>query len=159
MVTAYRQRVDTFPSDPDLRHLADLLDLLPGPDDRDFWERVAGKGSPPNPLHYTDYVIKNVAVHMAVLRTPTPQPRGVEQLAQYLLMFFGGDHPRLRDLLSRRVTHFAVKGDAVGRWWLDDLTATCWRLYVRYKSGERLMEWPVDFHAWLTEQKQDAAED
>jgi hypothetical protein len=132
---------------------------IPGPDERDFWEEVAGKGQPADPLR-VDNVIGKLATSMPVLYKPDPHRRSVAQLAAYLLMFFGGEPRGLPESIGRRFA-FTMGADweAVGRLWLEDLIATCWRLYVRHADPRtRLTEWPDDYHAWFTRGQEDAGD-
>lgn len=140
----------TTPTDPDLRHLADLVSFLPDPNDREFWDQVASKDRPPSDPSYSDYVIKNLIVLMPVLRKTDPRPNEIKKLLQYLMMFFGGDSGRLHEPIGRRFPFVAGRWETIGQLWLEDLVATCWRLYVRYAAdGAWAEKWPEDIHAWL----------
>lgn len=152
-------QVTTVPTDPDVTHLADLLNLLPGPEDRDFWERVAGKGEPPNEPGRTSYVIRNLVVHMPAFRKSDPQSREIARLVTYLMMFFGGDPRGLHELIGRRFPFVAgSQYETLGELWLKDLIATCWRLYVRHHGlppHERLTAWPDDSQAWIRDMREE----
>jgi hypothetical protein len=147
MVTAYGQRVDTFPSDPDLRHLADLLNFLPGPDDPLFWRHLPGDDP-------TNYVLEKLVAAIPTLRKADPTLVEVRNLAKYLMMFFAADTPAMFDHIGRQTDASPYKH--VGRLWVEDLHATCWRLYVRSQPNQaRLEAWPASFHAWLKEGRED----
>jgi len=149
------------PRDPDLDHLADLLSFLPGPDDQEFWGEVADKGRPPIDPSRSDNVLKNLVAHIPALGKPDPHPREIARLVQYLLMFFGGEHPSLHEPVGRRFSFAAGESwETVGRLWLEDLTATCWRLHVRYAADESwwTRKWPEDVQAWREGRYGDALE-
>lgn len=100
----------TTHTDPDLRHLSNLLSFLPGPDDQEFWKAVADKDRPPSNADYSDYVIRNLIGNMPALHKPNPQPREIMGLVKYLLMFFGGDSGRLHEPIGRRFSFVAGGG-------------------------------------------------
>ncbi|MER7131356.1 hypothetical protein [Streptosporangium saharense] len=120
--------------DPDLRHLTDLLDFLPGPDDREFWDLVdSGQDLPLDGL--TDA--------LNVLRDPAPHDGRIVHLAEYLMAFFDREGPELVELLDERLRRLDLPTVALGRHWISDLTATCWRLLVRYNAdGSWAKKWP-----------------
>lgn len=139
----------TTPTDPDLKHLADLLDFLPGADDHEFWALLDGKGHSPTPDDHVDYVLKKLVGGLLVLRAPEPHPSHVVNLVQYLMMFFGGDHPGLYPLIDRYLANIPLPPEILGRYWVEDLMATCWRLYVRYSAnGSWADKWPRSFQEW-----------
>lgn len=127
-------------SDPDLRHLTDLLDFLPGPDDPYFWKDFPGE-------HRTEYLLEKLAAKIPILRKPAPQPVEITDLAKYLMMFFRSDTSAMQDHIGRQTN--GVPYELMGQHWLNDLQATCWRLYVRYQpEGTRLEAWPSNFLEW-----------
>ncbi|MER5647300.1 hypothetical protein [Streptosporangium sp. NPDC002524] len=149
----------TTHTDPDLQRLSNLLSFLPGPDDPNFWKEVAEKDRPPSDPSYSDYVIKNLVGNMPALHKPDPQPREIAKLVQYLLMFFGGNSDRLHDPIGRRFSFVAGSWETLGQVWQEDLTATCWRLYVRYAAVESWWtKWPEDVQAWREGRYGDASE-
>jgi hypothetical protein len=142
-------RFVTTPADPDLRHLADLLDFLPGPSDREFWAKVHGNGELSTDEQYVGYMLNKLAYHALVLRQSEPARVDVAGLAKYLIMFFGGRHPKLLDFLSRHLDDLYLPDGTMGRLWTDDLITTCWRIYVRYSAdGSWAHVWPEDYSAW-----------
>ncbi|MGW4425750.1 hypothetical protein [Streptosporangium sp. NPDC004631] len=106
----------TTPTDPDLRHLADLLDRLPGPDDREFWALVDGKGHGPTADDHVDYVLRKLVGGLLVLRSPEPHPNHVVNLVDYLMMFFGGDHLGLYPLINRYLAPIPLPPEILGRY-------------------------------------------
>jgi hypothetical protein len=148
------------PTDPDLQHLSNLLSFLPGPDDHSFWKEVSEKGRPSSDPPHSDYVIKNLVGNMPMLQKSAPKPREITELVKYLLMFFGGEHPSLHEPIGRRFPFVAGEWETLGRLWLKDLTATCWRLHVRYTADESwwTRKWPEDVQAWREGRYGDASE-
>lgn len=135
--------------DPDLRHLADLIDFLPGPDDREFWALVDGKGHAPTKDDHVDYVLDKLVNSLLVLRDPNPQPNRITCLVEYLMMFFGGDHPGLYPLLNPHLAPIPLPPEILSRYWVEDLMATCWRLHVRYSAtGAWAERWPSSYQGW-----------
>lgn len=150
----------TTPTDPDLQHLANLLSFLPGPDDQEFWAAVADKDRQPSDPPHSDYVIKNLVGNLPMFDKSAPQRREITELVKYLLMFFGGEHPSLHEPIGRRFPFVAGEWETLGRLWLKDLTATCWRLHVRYAADESwwTRKWPEDVQAWREGRYGDALE-
>ncbi len=133
-------------SDPDLQHLIDLLDLLPGPDDRPFWEDLPSESR-------TDHLLEKLVPKISILHKSDPLPVEIEDLAKYLMMFFNPNNAAMHDYIGRQ-TH-AVPYELAGQHWLNDLQATCWRLYVRYQPGGlRLSKWPQNFRNWRAQQRE-----
>lgn len=88
-----------------------------------------------------------------ILRKPAPSPAEIENLAKYLLMFFGKDTPAMHDYIGRHTD--ITPYELAGRHWLNDLQATSWRLYVRYQPSQgRLEAWPDDFREWYRQQRE-----
>ena len=139
----------TSSGDPDLRHLADLLDFLPGPDDPHFWENL-----PCEPR--THYVLEKLVPKIPILRDPNPPPVELAYLAKYLMYFFKADTPEMLDHVGRQTD--LPMYELAGHHWLGDLQATCWRLYVRYRhpGKNRLEAWPDDFHEWHSQRRESA---
>jgi hypothetical protein len=132
-------------SDPDLQHLIELLDLLPGPDERHFWEDLPSESR-------TDYLLEKLVPKISILHKSDPLPVEVEDLTKYLMMFFHANDAAMYDYIGRHT--YALPYELAGRHWLGDLQATCWRLYVRYQpGGARLSKWPHNFRDWLGQQR------
>lgn len=135
--------------DPDLRHLADLIGFLPGPDDPHFWEDLPKEDSTP-------YVLEKLVGKLRNLRQPAPDPAYLADLAEYLMRFFSADTQAMHDLIGRRVD--SVPSELAGRHWLADFRSTCWRVYVRYKGQLRSHrwedKWPEDFQGWYRQQRE-----
>jgi hypothetical protein len=133
----------TTPRDPDLQHLADLLDFLPGPDDREFWLDIDhGRGIP----------LDGLAMSMEVLRDPAPHESAVVVLAQYLMALF--ESRGLAELLDDRLRYvdlplsFGKSPRSLGNYWVRDLLDTCWRLCVCYNAdGSWARKWPEGEHS------------
>ncbi|GAA2215645.1 hypothetical protein GCM10009850_111130 [Nonomuraea monospora] len=140
----HARSVDT-PSDSDLRHLADLLDLLPGPDEKRFWRDVNARGDSGELPMASIQLLRLLVFAMPALRKASPTPGEIRRLIHALLIAFGGDPRRLPEVIGAELP-FVTGGQpaVIGRLWLDDLIATSWRLYVRHHgdSEERLRSWP-----------------
>ncbi|MEV5411030.1 hypothetical protein AB0K60_19570 [Thermopolyspora sp. NPDC052614] len=134
---------DTTTPDPDLAHLADLISMIPGPDDPYFWKSLPSESR-------TDYIFQKLVPQMQLLRKPNPEPVEIASLAKYLIYFFGSTTAKLHDHIGRQTD--IAPYELTGRLWVEDLHATCWRLYVRYhartRTGRWERKWPEDFHAW-----------
>jgi hypothetical protein len=58
-----------------------------------------------------------------------PSSRTLEYAAQYALILFDTDKPKVLELLDR-VANLAGESGKVGRRWAEDVVTTAWRLYV-----------------------------
>jgi hypothetical protein len=63
-----------------------------------------------------------------------PTPDNISDLAEYLMLFFGGDSPELWDSLGCVAPELGLRDDEIGRWWANDVCETAWTLYVRYRQ-------------------------
>jgi hypothetical protein len=54
----------------------------------------------------------------------------LENVAQYVLMFFDRDDQRMHEAIDRFAGFSAEQPDRTGRRWMEDRSATAWRLYV-----------------------------
>ncbi|WP_283139321.1 hypothetical protein [Rhizohabitans arisaemae] len=135
-------------ADPDLRHLADLLDIIPRPENQEWWELLAGKGKRDR-QYCDDYVLPKLVYHLRVLRQDKPKCSDVAGLGKYLLMFFGDHDAPVLDLIERFTESLYLKNNVMGRLWAEDLVATSWRLFVRYSAdGSWEEKWPADVLGW-----------
>lgn len=129
--------------DPDLQHLADLIDFLPGPDDREFWlDMDHGRGIP----------LDGLAISVHVLRESAPHESAVVVLAQYLMALFEsrGLAEQLNERLRRVDLPLSLGKQplSLGKYWVRDLLDTCWRLCVRYNAdGSWAHKWPGGEHS------------
>jgi hypothetical protein len=115
-------------ADPDVRHLLELLSMLPGPEDREFWTAVQHQALPDTDL---GYVYEKMSGIWRVIQDPSRQ--NIIHLARYLMFFFAGDNPELWKILNH-IFHdqLSLRNDEAGRWWAADVCKTAWTLYVRY---------------------------
>lgn len=132
------------PPDPDLAHLADLVSVLPGPDDPYFWKNLPSETR-------THYIFeKLVPLIPSVLGHADPPSEQIARLAKYLIYFFNPSTAELYDHVGRQTGIGSY--ELAGQLWVEDLHATCWRLYVhhraRIRTGGWEPKWPKDFHAW-----------
>ena len=123
-------------SDGDLRHLLQLLALLPTPDDDDFWRTFATAESPDDP-GAKDYILGKLSACIRDVVGDKVTRMDVSELALYTLMFFSKSSPELHSLLGRVTSGFDVDGqDTVGQRWCQDVTATAWGLWVGLGQSE-----------------------
>jgi hypothetical protein len=135
-----------LPNDADLEHLLNLLDLLPGPEDREFWSQVGNKGyRHPDQVDRVEYIFGNLRAFLGPLQRTPIASFVIPRLAEYLLMFFGEDCPPLWNLLDQRLPSIPLPSGMLGQRWANDLCDTAWRLYVRYSAdGSWREKWTDD---------------
>ena len=116
-------------NDPDLRHLYELLSLLPDPAPTEgppysWWQAFAEAGSRGwSGSYYCSKLVDDWPL------TQTLTEENVRDLAEYCLMFFADLSEEQMELLDQSETPGAeICG--VGRVWAADMVATAWRLYV-----------------------------
>ncbi|WP_439681567.1 hypothetical protein [Embleya sp. MST-111070] len=126
---------------PDIEHMLELLAMIPGPDDIDFWNDVnAGRytSGPEGGLLDSGYFTGKVRTFLHRYLA-TGDPVDAAALAKYLLVFFDYDADSLRGAVD-----FAV-GDAprlvLGPRWIADMTDTAWRVYV-HNGGRHIVKLP-----------------
>lgn len=134
--------------DPDLRHLLDLIALLPPPGRNDpFWRRIA--------THYrshgetvegaTGYILEKISVHVSLLvapHDPAAVPRDICDFAKYLAMFFGRRDDALWADLGAALADFSTdEAGALGCQWTDDVIHTAYTLLCRYTTNNSLNAW------------------
>lgn len=115
-------------NDPDLRHLYELLSLLPDPAQTggppySWWQVFTEAGGRPDHGSYYRSKLEDHPLAYAITE------EDVRDLAEYCLMFFADlseDQVELLDQL--RIPDADIRG--VGRIWAADMVATAWRLYV-----------------------------
>ncbi|MFJ9777142.1 hypothetical protein ACIRVF_38905 [Kitasatospora sp. NPDC101157] len=133
----------------DLDHLLDLLSLLPGPDAKDWWidldvAGTAGENeSPKQKRERITYVLGNTGPYIQrCLGNPSDCEQAAGWLAQYVLMFFGGQEQAVADVVNRGLGYDTES--AAGLECLRDIRTTAWRLHLahntRRPSHERLAE-------------------
>ena len=121
-----RRRADL--NDPDLRHLYELLSLLPDPAPEEgpsysWWEAFGEAGS----RQWSGSYYSGKLVDWPLTQTLTEED--VRDRAEYCLMFFADLDEEQMELLDQLQTPGAeICG--VGRVWAADIVATAWRLYV-----------------------------
>jgi len=115
-------------NDPDLRHLYELLSLLPDPAPQEgpsysWWEDFGEAGRRGWSGTYYSSKLEDWPP------TQTLTKENVRDLAEYCLMFFADLSEKQMKLLDQLETPGAeIYG--VGRVWATDMVATAWRLYV-----------------------------
>src|SRR5882724_6375482 len=87
------------PLSEDHRHLYDLLGMLPGPADINFWKKVGAANGVPSNYIYEKMSLMALYTDRA-LRQPDKTGLGLGDFAKYVIMFFGGDKPALWNALS-----------------------------------------------------------
>ncbi|MFF2123451.1 hypothetical protein ACFVXH_39605 [Kitasatospora sp. NPDC058184] len=130
---------DAFATDPDLRHLARLLAMLPGRDDIAFWATVDnGASTIVEPGHTgpgtagPEYILSKMRSGIAKLNK-AEDPAAVAYFSHYLLMFFDGDQPALWKYLNDRFSAHGGRSTA-GERYTRDLCDTAWRIIARYDT-------------------------
>jgi hypothetical protein len=115
-------------NDPDLRHLYELLSLLPDPAPKEgwpyqWWQAFGEAGDRQWSGHYYSSKLEDWPLERALTQ------EDVRDLAEYCLMFFVDLSEKQMKLLDQLQTPDAeIHG--VGRVWAADMVATAWRLYV-----------------------------
>ncbi|MGK4586210.1 hypothetical protein [Kitasatospora sp. HPMI-4] len=141
---------DAFTTDPDLRHLARLLAMLPGRDHTAFWatvnngaERIVKlENADPNAVGL-DYILTKMQSGITHLRK-AENPAAVASFGHHLLMFFDGDRPALWSYLSEYVL-FGSGLPTFGERYARDLCDTAWRIIARYDvqgDNDLAERWP-----------------
>lgn len=133
--------------DPDLRHLLDLVSLLPAPNDEpSFWERLTAildnREQPDRGM--TDYVLEKIAIHVSSVQEPSNGEIDGDEVCdftKYLAIFFGAQKPELWKLLSQALTRTTDEADGLGKAWADDLMRTACVLVTRYSTEDNLAVW------------------
>lgn len=112
----------------DIPHLLDLLDLLPSVHgDGSFWKQMDNDGS--------NYRLEKLYVFARNAREGRndDDPR---RLAECCLIFFGTADDNLVALLDGVGPQLSGGGDT-GRRWVNDVTATAWRIFVPLEAERR----------------------
>jgi hypothetical protein len=140
----------TAAEDPDLKHLLELLSMLPGPEYHEFWTAVQHRILPDTNL---GYVYEKMTGIWRVIQDPSHG--NIIHLARYLMFFFAGNSPELWKILNQ-IFHnqLSLRHDEAGRWWATDVSKTAWALYVRYShpSDEQwTAKWRYEdtWHEWM----------
>jgi len=115
-------------NDPDLRHLYELLSLLPDPaleqgSPSQWWQAFGEAGDRDWSGNYYSSKLEDWPLTRTLLE------EDVRDLAEYCLMFFADlseKQMRLLDQLRTPGAHL----HGVGRVWAADVVATAWRLYA-----------------------------
>lgn len=145
--TAERTRLDI---DPDVRHLLELLSLLPWPvlvprrspaptpvhqRMSDFWREYAKQ--PPKQAN-AGYYVSNLSVWPALMTEPGHgTDEDVRRLAEYCLMFFELDPQENAARLELLDTNLDG-AEITARRWVADVCATAWRLYAPREARRHL---------------------
>jgi hypothetical protein len=115
-------------NDPDLRHLYELISLLPDPAPEEgpsysWWGAFGEAGN----HQWGGRYYRSKLIDWPLTKTLTEED--VRDLAEYCLMFFADLSEEQMELLDQLETPGAeIRG--VGRVWAADMVATAWRLYV-----------------------------
>ncbi|MGW3077854.1 hypothetical protein [Kitasatospora sp. NPDC001132] len=138
----------------DLDHLLDLLSLLPGPDAEDWWidldvAGTTGENEPPETKRERiTYVLGNTGPYIQqCLGNRTDWKPSAGLLAQYVLMFFGGQEQAVADVVNRGLGYDTES--AAGLECLRDIRTTSWRLYLAHNGRRPFHERLAD--KWGTE--------
>jgi hypothetical protein len=115
-------------NDPDLRHLYELISLLPDPapiegPSSSWWDAFGDAGTRQWSGTYYSGKLEDWPL------TQTLTQENVRDLAEYCLMFFADLTEEQAELLDQiEIPDAEIRG--VGRIWAADMVATAWRLYV-----------------------------
>jgi hypothetical protein len=136
----YIRRVDLSDLTPeqlaDLRHLRNLLDLLPEDDEKQWWNElndVVAKAR--NGFGADEYIKSNVTLVREMLRYVLDERgdrfklRDVLRQALYVTLLDVNDAAVAR-CIGYRIVGAAWAGPEHGRRWLNDVGSTAWRLHV-----------------------------
>ena len=117
--------------DPELKHLFDLLRMLPSPrGNREFYSKIQSRRIGTRDENST-YAIQKISTIWQVIEDPSPQ--NIVYLARYLMLFFAGENEQLwKNLITIFHGELSLDDDEPGRWWASDVSQTAWKLYVRY---------------------------
>lgn len=143
----------------DIDHLLGLLSLLPGPDSKDWWVEldVAGTSGEQESAELkaerATYVLANTGpyIQQCLGNRQTGWQSAAGWLAQYVLMFFGGDEHAVAAVVSRGIGYDS--SSAAGLECLRDIRTTAWRLHLAYNTRRPSLESLAK--SWGTETFQD----
>ncbi|MEV8062337.1 hypothetical protein AB0P37_39460 [Streptomyces antimycoticus] len=129
----------TLADDPDLAHLIDLIDILPGPQVSRFW----GKGD--------DSIGSKIGYRLREILCGRGRAADVDYLAVYVLKYLGHGNSHIsEDQITRHLTGVGSL-PAAGHAWVEDATRTAWTLVTRYSVPSWRGARSTPGSAWITE--------
>ncbi|MER5641901.1 hypothetical protein ABT095_33815 [Kitasatospora sp. NPDC002227] len=127
----------TLADDADLAHLVDLIDMLPSPDETDFW------GEEPLAIG------KKFAFRLRAVLTGRAYPKDVDYLAVYVLKYLGRGNGYITEEQITKSLRGAHGIPAAGYAWVEDATRTAWTLATRYSLPNWRGPRSAPGQAWL----------
>ncbi|WP_030209506.1 hypothetical protein [Streptomyces sp. NRRL S-87] len=109
--------------DPDLSHLVDLIDILPGPEAAGFWDEKGEGGAS---------IGSKIGWDLKQVLGGQCSPGDVDYFAVHVLKYLGrGNKYISEEKITQKLR--GVHGlPAAGHAWVEDATRTAWTLVTRY---------------------------
>ncbi|TCB92097.1 hypothetical protein E0H26_24260 [Micromonospora zingiberis] len=130
-----------MPQDADHAHLYRLLAMLPGPENRLFWQGIANCNDAS--LQYVYEKMGHIARFRSSVTPDGPGGYSISYLCKYLMIFFGGNRDSVNEEVGRELFATGAEKSYMGSSFTQDLVDTAWRLVVRHRSTDdnKLREW------------------